>query len=321
MRGPVTGTSSLGHDWWDALAEGVLLIVDGRVVDLNAAAASLLDVERSRARGAALIAVVRDHRIEEAWEASRTTELELRSRRVEFVPTEAGLLLRDVTERRRVEESARELLAVLSHELRTPVTSVRAVLDALIADPDPVLAARFLPRAIAETERLTRLLDDLTVDVKPPVLRRLSVEELVDRAAGVLQPVLNRRGVTLRRDLPDVVVLADEDKLLQVIVNLVENAAVHGPADEVVDLVGLVENSRLRLEVRDRGEPLDPLTVEMLFEPHSRGRGSAKGTGLGLYIVRSIASRWGGESWGGPRTDGGAVGNAFGVSVPLAAAV
>src|SRR5690606_3016933 len=198
------------------------------------------------------------------------------SRRVEFVPIESGLLLRDVTERRRAEENARELLAVLSHELRTPVTSVRAVLDALIADPDPVLAARFLPRAIAETERLTRLLDDLTVDVKPPVLRRLSVEELVDRAAGVLQPVLNRRGVTLRRDLPDVLVLAEEDKLLQVIVNLVENAAVHGPADEVVDLVGLVENSRLRLEVRDRGEPLDPLTVEMLFEPHSRGRGSAK---------------------------------------------
>lgn len=317
-RVPTTTPPPRGHEWWDGLAEGVLLISAGRVVDLNAAAARLLDVERSRARGANLIAVVRNHRIEEAWVAGRCTELELRSRRVEFVPVEAGLLLRDVTERRRAEESARELLAVLSHELRTPVTSVRTVLDALSADPDPALAQRFLPRAIAETERLTRLLDDLTVDVKPPVLRRIPLEELLLRATGVVQPVLDCRGVTLTVDVPDVVVLTDEDKLLQVIVNLVENAAVHGPPAAEVELVGWLAQGALQLEVRDRGAPLDPGTVEVLFEPHSRGRGSAKGTGLGLYIVRSIASRWGGESWGGPRTDGGAQGNAFGVSVPLA---
>src|SRR5690606_37737728 len=103
-----------------------------------------------------------------------------------------------------------------------------------------------------------------------------------------------------------------------VLVNLVENAAVHGPPDEEVELVGWLANGALRVEVRDRGAPLDPVTVEMLFKPHSRGRGNAKGTGLGLYIVSSIASRWGGESWGGPRTDGGAAGNAFGFSVPLA---
>src|SRR5690606_39585180 len=109
------------------------------------------------------------------------------SRRVEFVPIESGLLLRDVTERRRAEEDARELLAVLSHELRTPVTSVRAVLDALAADPDPELAQRFLPRAIAEAERLTRLLDDLTVDVRPPRARRVPVAEVLERALVALQ--------------------------------------------------------------------------------------------------------------------------------------
>jgi signal transduction histidine kinase len=198
------------------------------------------------------------------------------------------------------------------------VTSVRAVLDALAADPSPQLAARFLPRAILETERLTRLLDDLTVDVKPPVLRRIPLHELVVRATGVLQPLLERRGVRVVLDLPQVVVLADEDKLLQVLVNLLENAAVHGPPAEEVELAGWVQGAWLRLEVRDRGVPLDPVTVDVLFEPHSRGRGNAKGTGLGLYIVRSIASRWGGESWGGSRTDGAASGNAFGVSVPLA---
>ena len=310
--------SATGQEWWDALAEGVLFIHAGTVIDLNTVATRLLDVERERARGAALISVVRDHRIEEAWLSSKSIELDLRSRRVQLVPMESGLLLRDVTDQRRAEESARELLAVLSHELRTPVTSVRAALEALAADPGPELAARFLASSIAEAERLTRLLDDLTVDVKPPVARRILLLESAARAIEVLQPVLERRDIKVVSSLPDRVVLADEDKLLQVLVNLLENAAVHGPANDVVELTGWLSGNWLRLEVRDRGVPLDPGTVGRLFQPHSRGRGNAKGTGLGLYIVRSISARWGGEAWGGPRTDGIALGNAFGVSVPLA---
>ncbi len=317
--------------WWDALAEGVVLVTAGRVTDLNAAAAALLDVQRERALGAALIAVVRDHRIEEAWHRQQATELELRGRRVAVAPTPTALLLRDVTERRRAEEDARELLAVLSHELRTPVSSIRAVLDALAADPDPALAQRFLPRAIAEGERLTRLLDDLTVDVKPPRVRRVPIQEALERALQVLQAELERRGVTVRVSVPAALVLVDADKLLQVLVNLLENAAVHGPGNADVEVVGEVvgeavdevvgehEGRWLRLEVRDRGTPLDPAAVDPLFAPHSRGRGTGSGTGLGLYIVRSIAAAWGGEAWGRAWiADGGERGNAFGVTVPLA---
>ncbi len=320
-----------GLAWWNALAEGVLLVEGGVVTDLNAAAAELFDVDVARARGAALISVVRDHRIEEVVRAGVPTVLQVRAKHVQIVPVEGALLLRDVTDQRRAEENARELLAVLSHELRTPVTSVRAVLDALSDDPSPELAVRFLPRAVAEADRLTRLLEDLTVDVKPPATRRLFAAEVVNRATQVLQPLLEQRGVTVTVHVPDRVVLADEDKLLQVIVNLLENAAVHGPPHELVEVVAWPEDRWLRIEVRDRGAPLDPAGVEQLFQPHSRGRrsGAAKGTGLGLYIVRSIASRWGGSAWGGPRepapgqddaegADGGVAGNAFGVSVPLA---
>lgn len=286
---------------------------------LNESAARLLDVDRLRVRGAALIAVVRDHRVEEAWTSGRRLELEVRGRSLEVVPVAAGLLLRDLTGRRRAEESARELLAVLSHELRTPVTAVRAVLDALAADPDEALVQRFVPRALEEVERLTRLLDDLTVDVKPPRARRLRLTDVVARALDLLALLLEEREVSVTVDLPEAVVFADEDKLLQVMVNLLENAAVHGPAAERVELVAALEGEWLRLEVRDRGVPLDEAAAPALFEPHSRGRGSGKGTGLGLYIVRSIARSWGGEAWGGPRKDpGGATGNAFGVTVPLA---
>ena len=122
-------------------------------------------------------------------------------------------------------------------------------------------------------------------------------------------------------DLDHLAALAVAGKVVPVIdsVHPLENAAVHGPAAERVELVAALEGEWLRLEVRDRGVPLDEAAAPALFEPHSRGRGSGKGTGLGLYIVRSIARSWGGEAWGGPRKDpGGATGNAFGVTVPLA---
>lgn len=292
-----------------------MLITDGRVVALNEAAAQLLDVDPRLAIGAALISVVRDHRIEAAWSSRERVELELRGRRLELHPAGGALLLRDLTKQRRAEEGARELLAVLSHELRTPVASIRATLEAIQADPSAGVINAFLPRALKEAERLTRLLSDLTVDVTPPRARRLDPREIGSRAATVLAPLLERRGVTVRLELPAALVVADEDKLLQVLVNLIENAAVHGPAGEAVTVVGWPEGDWLMVEVRDRGAPLDPAGVERLFEPHSRGSGRRSGTGLGLYIVRSVARAWGGRAWGNAGADGG---NAFGFSVPLA---
>lgn len=308
-----------GDRWWNRLSEGVVLVEGGLVVGVNEAAARLLDVDAAWVQGRSVIAVVRDHRVEEVLAQGLPRTLQIRNKHVHVVPFNGGLLLKDITEVRRAEENARELLAVLSHELRTPATSIRAVLDALNDDPSPELAARFLPRAIAEADRLSRLLEDLTVEVKPPETRRIAITEVLTRALSLLQPLLEQREVQVVRNVPEAVVMADADKLLQVLVNLLENAAIHGPARAQVELAAWAEGGRLRVEVRDQGTPLDPASVEQLFQPHSRGRGtgSAKGTGLGLYIVRSIASRWGGESWGGPRTDA-ETGNSFGVSVPLA---
>ena len=88
----------------------------------------------------------------------------------------------------------------------------------------------------------------------------------------------------------------------------------HGPNEATIFLSAEMEGAWVRVTVRDEGEPLPQASIERLFEPHSRGRRvKAKGTGLGLYIVRSIAQRWGGEAWGKAL----ATGNEFGFSVPL----
>jgi two-component system, OmpR family, phosphate regulon sensor histidine kinase PhoR len=315
----------VGAPWFDALPDGVVLVERGRVTSINLAAARMLDVDRAWALHAPLIAVLRDHRLEGAAAGSEPTELDVRGKRVRVVPVRGGMVLQDLTALRRAESDARELLAVLSHELRTPATTISATLDALaddLAEPD---RSRFLARGRSEARRLARLLDDLTVDVRPPRERSVRLEDVVTRAQASLQPVLDQRRVRVRNDVGDATVWADEDKVLQVVLNLLENAALHGPADGVVDVVAWPEDDRVLLEVRDQGVPIDPETAEAFFALHAQGGPKAKGTGLGLYIVRSIATAWGGRAWGGPRRvpvgpahEGrvAVMGNAFGVSVP-----
>lgn len=303
------------------MSEGIVLIEGERVTAINAAAGRILRVDPAWAAGRDLFHVLRNNRLEAVWRDETDAELTLADRSIKARRIPDGLVLEDVTAERRAAETARELLAVLSHELRTPITTVTSTLEALDYEDLPEdQRRRLLGRATSEAQRVVRLLQDLTVGVDPPRERTIALDEVVQRARALLAPTLQRNGVTLRASVPPDLVWADPDKLLQVVLNLVENAAVHGPQGSVIELSAARQGDWVEMRVSDRGEALPPDVEERLFTPYSGGDRS-RGRGLGLYVVRSIVDRWGGRVWYSRWTsEEGEAGNRFHALLPASSA-
>lgn len=294
--------------WLDALPQAVLLFRPGEtapravtVTHVNAAAVRLWGVPQERAAGRPLLEVVRRHTLEALAERGGELELEASGRTLRCTAVRSGgegegaLIVEDVTEHRRREAELREATAVLSHEFRTPVTGLRGVLEALEYDMPPELAQSFVRQGLQEVERLARLVEDLAVGFRPTRARTLPLAEAFARAERLLTPDLGARGPALAFGA-DYLVRADPDKLLQVLLNLIENALKYGPPGSQVEVQTTRRGTWVEVAVLDDGPPLED--GESLFRAHTRGRhATGQGSGMGLYIVRSIVHGWGGQAW------------------------
>lgn len=285
--------------WIDALPQAVLLVRDGLVTRVNAAAVRLWGVPQERAEGRPVLEVVRRHTLETLVERGGELELEVSGRTLRCAATPSGqttaLIVEDVTEYRRREAELREAAAVLSHEFRTPVAALRGVLEALEYDMPADLAQNFVRQGLQEVERLARLAEDLAVGFRPTRARTLPLAETFTRAERLLAHELSARGATLSFG-QDYLVRADPDKLLQVLLNLIENALKYGPAGQPVEVSTALRGSWVEVAVLDHGAPIGD--TETLFQAHTRGRtATGQGSGMGLYIVRSVVQGWGGQVW------------------------
>lgn len=306
--------------WLDTLPQAVLLFEVGQdaltVTRVNAAAVRLWGVPQERAAGRPLLEIVRRHTLEALAERGGELELELGGRTLRCTATcaapeqDGALIVEDITAWRRREAELREATAVLSHEFRTPVTGLRGVLEALEYDMPPDLAQNFVRQGLQEVERLARLVEDLAVGFRPTRARTLPLAEAFVRAQRLLAPELAARQTTLTFGA-DHLVRADPDKLLQVLLNLIENALKYGPPGQPIEVQTLLRGSWIEVAVLDHGAPLSE--TESLFLAHTRGRGApGQGSGMGLYIVRSIVHGWGGQAWAERRDDR----NAFCFTLP-----
>jgi len=218
-------------------------------------------------------------------------------------------IVRDITHRKQVEQMKNEFVSTVSHELRTPLTSIAGSLGLLrggAVGELPERGARLIEIAHDNSERLIRLINDI-LDVEKMEsgkiafdLRHVYLKPLLTSAVEGMQGFA--AGFDVRLDLQEVpadaVVVADEDRLTQVITNLLSNAAKFSPSGGTVTVeVGPVERG-YRITVADRGDGIPMAFRDRIFGRFAQADSSdtrAKGgTGLGLSIAREIVTRLGG---------------------------
>lgn len=255
-------------------------------------------------------------------------ELEAKQQELEAATNE----LREANERlREVDRMKDDFISTVTHELRTPLTSIRALSEMLHEDPriDLPNRKRFLGIIVNETERLTRLINQILDMAKLESGRAEWTSGAVDIGAiaretmDSLGQLFRDKGVALDSDIPTAgpVVLADSDRLTQVLINLLSNAVKFVPAESgrVHVRVG-VDGHMVRVEVSDNGPGLTAEECDVIFEKFRQGGNTLtdkpQGTGLGLPISRQIIEYFGGKLWVESRPGEGAN---FIFTVPLPA--
>jgi two-component system phosphate regulon sensor histidine kinase PhoR len=290
----------------------------------------MFSVAPSRGDGKPLPEVIRNADLHELFRAARATGqetplrrelrvghpagrlLEVTAVRLQLGGSEAGavMVLHDITALRRLERVRTEFVANVSHELRTPLTAIQGYLETLLggALEERANARRFLEIAFRHTERLGRLLNDLT-DLSNIELGKVSLRlaplRLTDVVASVLdlvRPKAEAGGVGLIVDVEsgELGVQADHDRLAQILINLVDNAVKYTPQGGWVTVrARAVEGQRVDIRVRDTGVGIPradlPRITERFYRVDKARSRELGGTGLGLAIVKHLVLAHGGE--------------------------
>jgi two-component system sensor histidine kinase MprB len=225
------------------------------------------------------------------------------------------------TSRDQLDESVRaqrQLVADASHELRTPVTSMRTNIELLLADTEMAKdeRRRILADVLEQTEELTALIGDLIElargDLPLGEAEDVRLDEVV--AGSLDRARRNFPNVLFQASLEPVVVVGVPDRLGRAINNLLDNAARHSPKSGIVEVIAGPRGVR----VRDHGNGVDPEDLPYVFDRFYRGASSRgrQGSGLGLAIVRQVADQHGGSVEVENAPDGGAV---FTLRLPVVA--
>jgi signal transduction histidine kinase len=221
--------------------------------------------------------------------------------------------LQEIDEQKRMlEQTRRDLVAWVSHDLRTPLASLRLVIDALVDGvvQDEETTRRYLATAQNEIRSLNDLINDLfelaQIDVGHVNLRleRASFNDLVSDTLSAMRTLADKRGVRLTGSVDAKIdpVVVDPEKIQRVLSNLLANAIRHTPANGEVALSARLAGDAVRVEVRDTGEGIAPADLPHIFERFYRGQPARtrdgdgqRGAGLGLAIASGLVEAHGGK--------------------------
>ena len=307
----------------DTMADGIVVVeADSRVSLMNQAAQLLLDVRTTEIQGTPLSEIARDHELLELVSSSlqsyemRQAHLELlRQRRlVSAIAVPLGgdgegvlLSLHDLTAFRQLETTRREFVSNVSHELRSPLASIRSMIETLSggALDDRQTAADFVARIEQDVRRMDTLVSELlelsrlesgqiALDLRPLSLKPIAADTAAafhDRSTGL--------GVDVSIEIPDdlPLVSGESEKIGQVLTNLMDNALKFTPPGGRITMSALPDHRNVIARVSNTGDGIAPEHLPHLFERFYKVDRSRRdlGTGLGLAIVKHIVLAHGGE--------------------------
>jgi len=329
-----------------SMAEGVLAVDAGsKLLSLNEAARELFRLGSVPTEGKRLHEVVRNPHLTRLVSSSLESgegvegEIQIHDRtlaaNVSSLRSTSGervgaiVVLNDVTRQRRAEKERRDLVANLSHELRTPVTAIKGFLETLQSGAlgHPEDARRFVEIAHRQADRLHAMVEDLLslariergVESAQVELETQPIAPVLEAALQTCEVTIRERQIHVEIDCPpDLVGPIHADLLEQAVTNLLTNAARYSEPGSNVKVRAARENGRLVIAVEDEGCGIPPEHQSRIFERFytvDRGRSrKTGGTGLGLAIVKHVVRAHGGEVRVESRPGEGSV---FTLEIPL----
>lgn len=232
-----------------------------------------------------------------------------------------SLRIASLAERERSREAAeatrRQMVAAVSHDLRTPLASLQLLVEAVDDEiVDEETRRRYLATMRTNVDSLSTLIDELfelsrieAGDIEWSI-RQVELGMLVDETVAAMQPEAGAKGVEIRTQLGDgeLRAKADPEKVQRVLFNLIRNAIRHTPADGSVTVRAKSDRAGVEIEVADTGDGIPAADRDRVFDAFFRGgedaSRSSDGAGLGLAVSRAIVERHGGRIWLEPGGDG-----------------
>jgi len=324
----------------DNMADGVIMTdAEGNISLANRAAEKLFNIKE--AKNKPLIEAVRDHEVDEllklclktaqtqaAQYESSTSKRYLRAIAIPIAHSGVLLLFQDLTELRNLQTTRRELIGNISHEFRTPLAGIKAMVETLGggAIDDKKAARDFLSRIDNEVARLTQLVAELTelsrIETGKAELKKepVNLNQLVEEVIAQLSPQVERQKLSISQDfaadLPSVP--ADKDRIRQVITNLVHNSIKFTRPGGTITITTKTLEGSVVVDIADTGIGIPKEDLARVFERFYKGdkARAGEGTGMGLAIAKHVVEAHGGNTWVESEEGNGST---FGFSLPLQA--
>lgn len=314
----ITGERDRARMLISSLAEGVVSVLDDSAIGMiNPAAMQILGIRDDRRP--ATVAELPPPVLRAITDAARSndpvteteavlrngTELDIVIARLAAPATGLVVTLRDVTDDRRLQRARRDLVANVSHELKTPLAAIKGLLEILESDSvDTRHRQEFLALMSAEADRLERLVEEqlqlarLDAGALPLEIERIDLDALADGVADSRRVLAEAAGVTLRSVTPGypVSVYADGARVEQILLILIDNALRHTRDGGSIEIRVSMRDGQAHLDVADTGEGIAADDLPFVFDRFYRGDPSREGrsAGLGLAIARGLAAAHGG---------------------------